>query len=38
VLHTDASVLPSREAAWAAWNYERAADAGAIRQASACTI
>ena len=27
VLHTDASVLPSREAAWAAWNYERAADA-----------
>ncbi len=28
VLHTDASVLPSREAAWAAWNYERAADAG----------
>lgn len=28
VLHTDASVLPSRKAAWAAWNYERAADAG----------
>lgn len=24
VLHTDASVLPSRKAAWAAWNYERA--------------
>ena len=24
VLHTDASVLPSRPAAWAAWNYERA--------------
>ncbi len=22
VLHTDASVLPSRQAAWAAWNYE----------------
>jgi len=28
VLHTDASVLPQRKAAWAAWNYERAADAG----------
>jgi predicted NAD/FAD-binding protein len=25
VLHTDASVLPSRPIAWAAWNYERAA-------------
>ena len=25
VLHTDASVLPQREKAWAAWNYERAA-------------
>ncbi len=24
VLHTDASVLPRRKAAWAAWNYERA--------------
>ncbi len=23
VLHTDASVLPQRKAAWAAWNYER---------------
>ncbi len=29
VLHTDASVLPSRPAAWAAWNYERAAHPGA---------
>ncbi len=26
VLHTDASVLPRRPRAWAAWNYERAAD------------
>jgi predicted NAD/FAD-binding protein len=25
VLHTDASLLPSRQLAWAAWNYERAA-------------
>ncbi len=28
VLHTDASVLPSMKSAWAAWNYERAADDG----------
>ena len=28
VLHTDASVLPTRQAAWAAWNYERAAAPG----------
>jgi predicted NAD/FAD-binding protein len=28
VLHTDASVLPREKLAWAAWNYERAQDAG----------
>jgi len=27
VLHTDRSVLPRRERAWAAWNYERATSA-----------
>jgi uncharacterized protein len=26
LLHTDASALPRRRRAWAAWNYERAAD------------
>jgi len=28
VLHCDASVLPTRPSAWAAWNYERAAAPG----------
>ncbi|WP_043702973.1 NAD(P)/FAD-dependent oxidoreductase [Tepidimonas taiwanensis] len=27
VLHTDTSVMPRQRRAWAAWNYERAADA-----------
>ncbi len=27
VLHTDASMLPRRQRAWAAWNYERGPDA-----------
>ena len=35
VLHTDASVLPATQRAWAAWNYERAPDAG-TEQAAVC--
>jgi predicted NAD/FAD-binding protein len=35
VLHTDTRVLPQRQRAWAAWNYERAADDSRER-ASVC--
>ena len=35
VLHTDTSLLPKRRLAWAAWNYERAAD-GSREQAAVC--
>jgi predicted NAD/FAD-binding protein len=35
VLHTDASLLPRRPRAWAAWNYDRAANA-TTEQASVC--
>ena len=36
VLHTDASLLPKRKKAWAAWNYERSAAAAAPEQAAVC--
>ena len=35
VLHTDTRMLPKRASAWAAWNYERAAD-GSRESASVC--
>ena len=35
VLHTDTAMLPRRQRAWAAWNYERAPDA-AREQAAVC--
>ncbi len=35
VLHTDASVLPRRKLAWAAWNYERAST-DSREQAAVC--
>ena len=35
VLHTDTTALPRRRLAWAAWNYERAADAG-TEQGAVC--
>jgi predicted NAD/FAD-binding protein len=36
VLHTDASVLPRRRAAWAAWNYQGGAGAGPTAQPRVC--
>ncbi len=35
VLHTDSAVLPQRRRAWAAWNYQRAAE-GAREESAVC--
>jgi len=36
VLHTDASVLPRRRSAWAAWNYQGGTGAGPAAQPRVC--
>ena len=36
VLHTDASVLPRRRAAWAAWNYQGGTGSGPTSQPRVC--
>ena len=36
VLHTDASVLPRRRAAWAAWNYQGGTGSGPTAQPRVC--
>ncbi len=37
VLHTDTRVLPQNRAAWAAWNYERAAPSGNRSASTPCS-